>query len=465
MKVNIVSANRIIKSVALLAVTLSLSCSSKPNKPGGSIINGSNGENGGPGGATNFPVEVSLQAYKKNLYESIVEPNCAKCHHTEDNLTLEASHEYMLGSLVSGDENDNGLIVFKAPKQSVFFKRVESNHNCVSENCKVDIVESAIKKWAEEIEKAGYKIEFPKYDNQTDDVSISQAKPIEISIDASEYAFASAAQATGAGTMATPGSGSGDGKLDQYFESEPLGNPLAQGDAAAGTVEFPVEISTAGTYFLQARMNVPNDNENQMFFIVEQNGQQVFNSSEPTFESSGDAWVWNLVRDQNANDDDDDAAAIALEAGPATIRVQEGTGGTKVSYVVLTTRPDPNLEQFVTQYYDIAVDISKVSGVANSKIVATIWKKAQEEAEVKAVGVSNLRIQSSKPLKVKGIKPIIGKLFDPSHSTFTVVDTVAGGSDPAKQNIDTGGASGSTWIADFSKDSLGFAFDEIGPAE
>lgn len=465
MKVNNVSANTFKRSLMLLAVSLSFSCSSKPNKPGGSIVNGSNGENGGPGGSANFPVEASLQAYKKNLYDPIVQPNCAKCHHAPDHASLEESHEYMLGSMLTGDKNDSGFIVFKAPEQSVLFKRVESNHNCVSENCKGDVIKDAISKWAQELEKAGYKVDFPKYDNQTGDVAISNAKPVEIAIDSSEYAFLSAAQATGAGTMATLVSGSGDGKLDQFFESPLLTNALGQGDAAAGTVEFPIEVTQAGTYFLQARMNVPNDNENQMFFIVEQNGQEVFNSSEPTFEATGTAWAWNLIRDQNIDDDENNGAAIALEAGPATVRVQEGTGGTKVSFVVLTTRPDPNLEQFITQYYELAVDISKVSGVADSKLVATIWKRAQEDAEVKAVGVSSLRIESPEPLKVKGIKPVIGKIFDPSHSTFTVVDTVAGGSDPAKQTIDTGGASGSTWIADFSKDSIGFAFDEIGPAE
>jgi uncharacterized protein affecting Mg2+/Co2+ transport len=154
----------------------------------------------------------------------------------------------------------------------------------------------------------------------------------------------------------------------------------------------------------------------------------------------------------------------SLTPGPFELSLQEETGGVNVNYVVLSSRPDANLEQFVTSYKDVSVDISSVAG-SKAKIVARIWEQSQEEGQSKAVGVSHLRIESAKPLQVKGIRPLVNGIFIKSHATYLFVDTTAGGSELSDQIIDTGGTTATTFLADITKDLLSFSFEEIGPAK
>ena len=107
------------------------------------------------------------------------------------------------------------------------------------------------------------------------------------------------------------------------------------------------------------------------------------------------------------------------------------------------------------------MDLSGLVGI-NAKLIATVYGENQGPDEVNVVGIQTLRIESDKPLRVKGIKPLVNGVFSPSNSTYTAVDTVVGGSaNYADQVIETGGANGSIILASWEKDSLSFSFDSI----
>jgi hypothetical protein len=150
-------------------------------------------------------------------------------------------------------------------------------------------------------------------------------------------------------------------------------------------------------------------------------------------------------------------------AGPIQLRVAQREGGVKINQLVVTTAASFNGDQFTRSFMDITVPL-KVPGVEGAKIIATVWENTMEEGK-RSLGVKELRIDSPVPLHVKGIRPLINGLYNESHNTYTLVDTVAGGPDATKSVISTGGSTASTWLADLKVDKISFSFDLIEVAK
>jgi hypothetical protein len=147
-------------------------------------------------------------------------------------------------------------------------------------------------------------------------------------------------------------------------------------------------------------------------------------------------------------------AAPAVVPVPILFRAPEA----KINFNALTQKTNEfDGEQFANQFFDIAVDLP----IAGAKIIATVWEKTTEEGK-RSLGVKELRIESPKPIRVKTIYPLINGLFHANHGTYTLVDTIAGGSNERRQQvINTGGSNSSTWLADIKNDELSFAFEML----
>ncbi len=251
-----------------------------------------------------------------------------------------------------------------------------------------------------------------------------------------------------------------DGAINSYIMAPPGGNPRNQGDAAAGTAAFNIDVLTAGTYFAWIRTKMLDADQNEYFLS---DGTNTFQAPAET-ESTGDAWTWKQLELLN-QDDVLEPQPLTLAAGPQTITLQEREGGVKIAYLLITSRTDPNTEIFNTKLYDVAVDISDLVGT-NAKIIATVWEKAQGDEQAKAIGVKELRVESDKPLHIKGIYPLINGDFESYHATYSLVDGTFGGSEVrAEQIIQTGAATGTTWLSDYAADKLSFGFDVLEVAE
>ena len=189
---------------------------------------------------------------------------------------------------------------------------------------------------------------------------------------------------------------------------------------AAGAVTFNFNALTAGTYYAWVRAKLADEDQNEFFVTA---GGQTFQAPAET-EVTGDGWDWRQLL---LNDDDElEPQPLTLAAGANEVILQEREGGAKFGYLLLTNREDPNLEIFNEQFYDVEIDISDLAGTP-AKIIATVWEKAQGEDQTKAIGVKELRIDSEKKLRIKGIYPQINGFFDSSHATYTYVEGTFGG--------------------------------------
>jgi len=441
-------------SLSFITVFIMSSCGKAPKKPG--FINGSSPRSGaGANGAVGFPVAVSLAAYKEFLYQPLVQVNCSGCHEEHPfHANLEDSHRYAVEKYIDPSSSTSARILFETPDESALLRRVASNHNCGADNCTKAFVQEAISFWMEDLEDAGWEIPKPNYPNTTPAIAFNGGKAVIVPYDPSLYLAAPASQATGTNTYAAIQMGDPDGPVAGYLGSRPGDNQNAN-SATAGVASFNFDVRVPGDYFLWLRVKLEDDDQSSFFVATNGGNPQPF-----ALDATGEEWIWRTVNDANG----DPATFANLQTGPLTVAVRQRAGGAKFNYVLLTPRDDANRAQFVTEYYDLEIDISKEAGVP-AKIIATVWADIQSEDGVKVIGVESLRIDSAQALRIKTIRPLINGIFAEGHATFLGVDTVVGGSrDRDQQIISTGGATGTILLADWEKDKLSFSFDLIEAA-
>jgi hypothetical protein len=451
---------------SFLAVGLT-GCGQAPSKPTGSTptgeTRGPNGEVIGPDGnpvaaTADIPMEVSLASFKANLYEPLLQPYCANCHATTFvESDVEKAHLAFLDRA--------GFDKFAGLDQTLPVKKMHEAHNCWEGSTKacVDLMTSKMELWLKDLEANGYKPKPVVYPNATGEVMLATAAPITLSIPP-DYAFSGINGATLTGyTMMTDDV---DGAITTYAT-----NPAAQrsnqvpnqANPAVPFIAFNLDVKTAGTYFVWARVKTEADTSNELW-LSPQAGANFASFIAPV--TGKDTWKWAQMFQaaNNATTPTTNPFTFNVAApGPIQLRVAQREGAVKINQLVITTKPDFNGDQFVRTFMDIAVPL-KVPGVEGAKIIATVWENTVEEGK-RSLGVKELKIESPVPLHVKGIYPLINGIYNSNHGTYTLVDTVAGGPDATKAVISTGGSTASTWLADLKADKISFAFDVIEVAK
>jgi hypothetical protein len=446
---------------SFMAVGLS-GCGQAPSKPTGSISSGpTNGPGNvviGPDGqpvvvSADIPMEVSLASFKANLYEPLLQPYCQECHaSTFVDSNVEKAH------LVFLDRAE--LDSFAGVEQSFAVAKMKLAHNCWEGSTKtcVDTMTNKMNLWLKDLEANGFKPKPVVYPNATGEIMLASAAPITLAIPP-EYAFGGVDKATLVApfTMATDDV---DGAIKAYATSPAAARINNAPGAAVQGIKFNLDVKTAGTYFVWARVKTDADASNE-FFVRPNNGAAVAFIAPVTGK---DTWKWAqmMIVANNANTANPFTFNVAAPGAiPVDVLVREGAA--KINQLVITTKPDFNGDQFIRTFMDITVPL-KVPGVEGASIVATVWENTVEEGK-RSLGVKELKIVSPVPLHVKGIYPLINGLYNPNHGTYTLVDTVAGGPDTTKAVISTGGSTATTWLADLKVDKISFAFDLIEVAK
>lgn len=401
-------------------------------------------------GRGNIPVglpPLSVESFKANLYEPILQPYCEECHaETFVDSNLDNAHTNFLARVAFNR--------FTGVEQTPVVLKMKQSHNCwegETQKC-VDTLSQAIDRWLLDLDANGFKPSPPNYPYKTQPVPLSLAAPTTVAIDSTQYAGAGVETATLAEPFAK-GTDDIDGSLTSYAMGKAGTPPIAAvGQAqAAQAVTFNVDVKAAGTYQIWARVKTPNAASNGFFARIN-NANVVFNT--PVTDV---AWKWvQLTRNQNNQVQPITIQVNAPAVTPVPILFRNP--GAKINYIALTQKTNGfDGEQFSNQFFDISVDLP----IPGAKIIATVWEKTTEEGK-RSLGVKELRIESAKPIRVKTIYPLINGLFHANHGSYTLVDTIAGGSAERRQQvINTGGSNASTWLADIKKDELSFAFDVL----
>ncbi len=403
---------------------------------------------GADGVAAGFPMAVSLASFKANIYEPVLEPFCASCHEkTFVDQDINVAHKYFL--------ERSKFEAFAGLEQSLPVLKMKQAHNCWDAQVKtcVDMMSDKMNLWLKDLEANGYKPTPVKYPNSSTEVMLTSATPTAMVIP-TEYAAGGIVGAVLAApfTMATDDV---DGAIKAYA-SAPVATARANNVNVAQSITFTMDAKVAGTYFVWARVKTPAATSNE-FFIQANAAASVAFIPDVT---GADTWKWQqvFIVANNANTLNPYTFNVAAP-GAQTMRVQFREGGAKINQLVITTKADFNGDQFTKTFFDVTVPIV-VPGVEGAKIVATVWEQTAEEGK-RSVGVKELKMISPVPLKIKTIYPLINGLFHENQGTYTIVDTVAGGPDPLKAVISTGGSTATTWIADLKVDKLSFAFEVI----
>jgi hypothetical protein len=434
-------------------------CGKAPSKPSGAISSGTTGPGAviGPDGQpvdalADIPMDVSLASFKANLYEPLLEPYCASCHHTT---FVESDIEKAHLAFLSRSDFDK----FAGIEQTLPVQKMKQAHNCWDGSTKtcVDTMTAQMNLWLKDLEANGYKPKPVVYPNATGDVMLASAAPITLTIPP-EYAFGGVDTATLAApfTMATDDV---DGAIKAYATT-PAGTARANNANVAQAITWNMDIKAPGNYFVWARVKTEADTGNEFFFRANNGAATAFIAP----VTGKDTWKWAqmfVVQNNNVTTNPFTFNVAAAGTIPVSIIFREATA--KINQLVLTTKPDFNGDQFTRTFMDITVPLT-VPGVTDAKIVATVWEQTVEEGK-RSLGVKELKIVSPVPLRVKGIYPLINGIYSANHGTYTLVDTVAGGTDPAQQVISTGGSTATTWLADLKVDKLSFAFDVLEVAK
>ncbi len=403
-----------------------------------------------------FPAEVSLSSFRQNIYEPLLKPYCRSCHsETFVSDPIAVAHSNFLTRME--------LNKFSNTSETLLVDKLRHNHNCwldTGAKC-ASAMSDAIDLWLADLLKAGYKPSPELFAIQTAEIPFFGGQAIDIPIDDQQYAAASVEQAvlktpfiklplTKEGRIKSYAVGQGGSSLDE--EASILFADPSQ------TITFELDVKTSGSYSVYARVNTPKSDMNGFFISV--NDQTL---DFPTPITGEDSWKWVQLTETLDDDTTQPVLVVVETPGKVQIPVIFKANGAKISYLVLNRKADEfNGEQFIVPYREIRVPLP----VADSFLIATVWEPISAGKDKTYVGVRDLRIESPRPLHVKGIHPLINGVYYRNHGAYLLVDTVAGGSrERDKQLIQTGGSLSTTWIADLAVDRLSFAFDalEVSP--
>lgn len=440
-------------------------CGQPPSKPTGSVTVGgapAPGTGGGdvvidpvtgkPTSTEGLPMELSLASFKANVYDPLVHPYCNECHATSfgsDDLT-KAHNEFLARA---GFNRYSGL------EQTLPVLKMKESHNCWEAEVKtcVGLMTDKMKLWLGDLESAGFKPKGITYPHTSGQVALTAITPMVLPIP-QEYVGAGIDKATQPlPAPFTMGTNDVDGAIKVFATSPPATARLNAANAAQA-ITFTMDAKVAGTYFVWARVKTLADANNE--FFIQANAAAAVAFAPPV--TGKDAWKWAQVT-VTANNVTTPFSFNVAAPGPQTMRVLFREGGASINYLVITTKPDFNGDQFANNFFDIQVPLT-VPGADGAKISATVWEKTTAEGK-KSLGVKELKIISPVPLHVKTIYPLINGLFSANNGTYTLVDTIAGGPDPAKAVISTGGSTASTWLTDIAVDKLSFAFEVLEVAK
>ncbi len=457
--------SRLILALSSFVVLGLAGCGQPPSKPSGSVVVGNvapgtggsdavviDPATGKPVSADGLPMELSLASFKANLYEPLLQPFCSECHATTfagDDLT-KAHGEFLVRA---------GFNRFTGIEQTLPVLKMHESHNCWAADVKTctSLMTDKMKLWLGDLESAGFKTKGITYPHTSSQVALTAIAPVVLPIP-QEYVGAGIDKATqplpAPFTMAT---NDVDGAIKSYATSPPATARLNAANAAQA-ITFTMDAKVAGTYFVWARVKTLADANNE--FFIQANAANAVAFAPPV--TGKDAWKWAQVTVTANNVTTPFSFAVAAP-GPQTMRVLFREGGASINYLVITTKPDFNGDQFANNFFDISVPLT-VPGAEGSKISATVWEKTTAEGK-KSLGVKELKITSPVPLHIKTIYPLINGMFSANNGTYTLVDTIAGGPDPAKAVISTGGSTASTWLTDIAVDKLSFAFEVLEVAK
>lgn len=110
-----------------------------------------------------------------------------------------------------------------------------------------------------------------------------------------------------------------------------------------------------------------------------------------------------------------------------TVELRQKNSGVKISKVIITNDPyyDPNGATTTLTKATLSVSLASLTGINDA-----VMEMDVEDFDQYSYKVSKPRIISSTPIKVKKVKVLLNKVFNPQHSSYLNIDKTATAADP-----------------------------------
>jgi hypothetical protein len=191
-----------------------------------------------------------------------------------------------------------------------------------------------------------------------------------------------------------------------YVPNNGTNTTLAATATTGGKANMNFKVPYTGSYRVFALVSAPNGNDNSMFVSIP--GANVNNRVfEPAVNSKPE---WNQVPN-----------TFNLTAGtPYTIEFKQREDGFMVYSVIVTA--DPAFDGIEVENFfgvTLSFDVSQIL-----KVPGSVFKIDVSDFDLYTYKFSRPRVVSSADVHVKDVKILVNGVYNPQHSTYTVVDTV-----------------------------------------
>lgn len=382
--------------------------------------------------------DVSYAAFEQTVYP-ITRSYCVSCHsniqplHASDD--VKEAHDAVISAFKVNFAN--------IPASRLVAKLRDENHNCWG-NCAENAAEmqAAIEEWNDAIKDSGV-------DNTPKETAIvteeSQTMQMEFLDPTNPLKSNSVKLNIEAALLTSPMVLTRPAGATHYL-SVPNTNAAALGATAAnaGLAYFSFRVPVAGNYKIWGEVQGENNNDNS-FFVKVFDGNTQTGGTRTWDYTAGSQFLWRQVP---GND-------FVLQAGRNySLELRQREDGARLSSIIVTS--DPGFDgQEVDDYFGVSLsfDLSPILKVPGVKLMIDVI-----DYDAHSYKFSSPRIVTeSANVYVKGVKLLVNDVFNPQHSTYTIVDKIVTPQD--------GSLSSYSMIVlkdkGLSGDHIKFAFDQL----
>lgn len=402
----LVSFNHCLGPTATKKSGLKYESSSNPSTNG---FDGGGNTNTGTAPSGTDSRSISIQAFSTTV-QPLTRNNCINCH---------GSFQTPLHAVADPTQAHDAVVdAFKVnfdniPNSRMVLKLRDEAHNCWGDcAANADEMTMAIQNWKSTVDAAGGSTTGgatepdPVLTTSESRTLLEELDPDNAMDNGTIVVEADSASLKAPMVAGTMGS-------DTYIHT-PNGNGgnLGNNNAAAGIGYINFDTSFSDVFKIYALVDAPSDQDNSFHMKVDNGNYQEWHIDVTA------GFEWREVTHTNAQN----PVNFFIPAGNGHIlEVRQREDGTKIQRVVISNNPNINLNDVSNATVaTIRYDISAIVGVT------AFFSIDVQEYDMYSYKLSKPTIESSFPLRIKNIQPLINGSFNPQHATYTLVDMATG---------------------------------------
>lgn len=348
---------------------------------------------------------ISYEAFNSSVYQ-LTRTHCVACHtntqpvHASSNLAK--AHDSVISQFKVNFTN--------LPASRIVAKIRDENHNCWGD-CAANAQEmlAAVQSWHEAIKESA-----PPTPTPVDSAIVTEetrALEVELNDSTNPLKSNSVNVAVASATRTAPMVMGND--VDGDFIWVPENGQPALGATAtnAGRASFSFRVPVTGSYTIWMLSKALSTNDNSYFISVPTASPAVNARSWDSGNDASSQAIWRKVTGSN----------FSLSAGNHTMELRQREDGFKIYRIIVTSDPSFNGVE-VDDYFGVTLEFDVGSKI---NVPGASFKIDVTDYDLYSYKFSNPRILTPGPnLLVKGVKLLINGLWNPQHSTYTLVDKI-----------------------------------------